>query len=179
MAAVAAARVTKTAAVTATAAALNKAVGVTRCGCQVVSSRLLARTAATWLNRTVKKERREARARIAAGRLTLPETQPQWRVGRGRSACRPAGSPPGSFLARVRRVRCLWPGSPEGVAPGLRRRWAGAWRLQSRKLPLALTGGRAGAALRFALHRVPGVGGQPRRGSPRCSESWWGCPFES
>lgn len=54
--------VTKTVAATATAAALNKAVGVTRCGCQVVSSWLPARTAVTRLSRAATKERREERA---------------------------------------------------------------------------------------------------------------------
>lgn len=87
MAAAAAATVTKTAAAAATAA-LNKAVGVTRCGGQVVSSRLPARTVATQLSRTVKKERQEARAGLAAGRLTPPGTQSQRRVGRGRSVGR-------------------------------------------------------------------------------------------
>lgn len=64
MAAAVAATVTKTAAAAAateTAAALNKAVAVTRCGCQVVSSTLLAWTAETRLSRTLKKERLEAR----------------------------------------------------------------------------------------------------------------------
>ena len=50
------AAVTKTAEATATAAALNKAVGVTRCGCQEVSSWLPARTAVTRLRRAVKEE---------------------------------------------------------------------------------------------------------------------------
>ena len=82
----AAATVTKTAAA-ATVAALNKAVGVTRCGGQVVSSRLPARKAATQLSRTVK-ERRETRVEFAAGRLTPLGTQSQRKVGRGRSVSR-------------------------------------------------------------------------------------------
>lgn len=85
MAAAVAATVTKTAAAAAateTAAALNKAVGVTRCGCQVVSSTLLARTAETRLSRTLKKERLEARTGFVDDRLTPPGTQPQRRVGR-------------------------------------------------------------------------------------------------
>lgn len=81
--------VTKTAAA-ATVAALNKAVGVTRCGGQVVSSRLPARKAATQLSRTVKKERRETRVEFAAGRLTPLGTQSQRKVGRGRSVSRVA-----------------------------------------------------------------------------------------
>lgn len=66
MAAAVAAAVTKTAAATGTAAALNNVVGVTRCRCQVVSSMLPARTTATRLSRTLKSERREARAGITA-----------------------------------------------------------------------------------------------------------------
>lgn len=53
-----AAAVTKTAGATATAAALNKAVGVPRCDCQAVSSWSSAQTAVTELSRAVKEERR-------------------------------------------------------------------------------------------------------------------------
>lgn len=74
---------TKTVAATATAAALNKSVGITRCSCQVVSLRLPARRAATRPSRTVKKERWEMRAAIAADPLTPPRSQPRRRVGRG------------------------------------------------------------------------------------------------
>lgn len=70
--AAATATVTKTAAA---ATALNKAVWFTRCSCQEVSSRLPARTAATRRDRADKKERPEARAGFAAGRLIRRETQ--------------------------------------------------------------------------------------------------------
>lgn len=101
MAAAVAAAVTKTAtaaAATETAAALNKAVGVTPCGCQVVSSTLPARVAETRLSRTLKKERREARAGFTDERLTPPGTQSQRRVGRLLSVRRVTTR---SFLARV------------------------------------------------------------------------------
>lgn len=57
-----AAAVTKTAGATATAAALNEAVGVSRCDCQAVSSWSSARTAVTGLSRAVMEERRGERA---------------------------------------------------------------------------------------------------------------------
>lgn len=155
----AAATVTKTAAAaTATAVALNKAVGVTRCGGQVVSSRLPARTAAKQLSRTVKKERQEARAGFAAGRLIAPGTQSQRRVGRGRSVGRVTTreAPGQSAECAVLRFR-----SPEGVVPVGR-----GWRLLVRELPLALTGGRVGVSPRFAFSLGPRSWGSAKaRGS--------------
>lgn len=163
-AAAAAAAVTKTAAAAAateTAAALSKAVGVTRCGCQVVSSTLLARTAETRLSRTLQKERQAARPGFVDDRLTPPGTRPPRRVARVPSA---------------RRVmtRALPGSGAEGAVPvpsgalrerrlGWRRRRAGAWRLRGRELPLALTGGRPGGR--------PGVGVPAGWRGPRA----WGC----
>lgn len=176
MAAAAAATVTKTAAAAAateTAAALNKAAGVTRCSGQVVSSTLLAWTAEARLSRTFQKERQAARPGFVDDRLTPPGTPPQRRVAR---------------VPSVRRVttRALPGSSAEGAAPvpsgvlrerrlGWRRRRAGAGRLRGGELPVALTGGRPGGAPMLAGSRGRGAGGLARRRSPRCSEPWCGC----
>lgn len=109
-----AAAVTKTAGATATAAALNKAVGVPRCDCQAVSSWSSARTAVTGLGRAVKEERRGERAGCSrrAG-LLRPGLSPSGGAGVvGRSVVRVA---PATFLTGARRVRCLGLRSSEGA----------------------------------------------------------------
>ena len=162
--AAAAAPVTETAAAaaaTATAAALYKAVGVTRCSCQVVCSRLPSEPAATRLSTTVKKELRDAGAGVAAERLIPPGTQVQQREGRGRLVVEVATRDlPGPSAEGAVPVAAA---VPNPRRPRWLRRRAWARRLRGRGLLRALTGGRARGAPRFASLRVPGPGGQARR----------------
>lgn len=149
--------VTKTVAATATAAALNKAVGVTRCGCQVVSSWLPARTAVTRLSRVLRRSGGRREPGVRDGRAASARDSAQ-AEGRAWSVGRSAGSRPRALLARTRGMRSLAPGAPQEQCLRWRCRRAMAWRLRGRMLPLALTGGREGAPGGLRLYQVPGQG---------------------